>query len=265
MISKKDFDDSWEHIEAHISKRKRQKRNRYIAGSTMAVAAIIIFMFSIYNPSTVDKFSGENNVDLVLHDNSKVYLNKNSTLEYPESFDNESERRVILKGEAFFDVERNEHLPFIITADETEVEVLGTSFNVRSREEENQIEVFVNTGKVQFGKGAQAVILTPNEIGIYDKVTETISKREKAHNNDLAWHSKNLVFHETKFIEVEKTLFKLFGYQLKVENANIYNCVITSTIEFETIDDVLLILEATMDTNFEIKENKILVSGYGCE
>jgi len=265
MISKKDFDDSWKNIEAHISKRKRRKRNRYIAGSTMAVAAILVFMFSIYNPMTVDQFSGQNTTDLVLQDNSKVFLNKNSTLEYPKSFDNELERRVTLKGEAFFEVERTENLPFIITVDETEVEVLGTSFNVRSRENENQIEVFVNTGKVRFGNSEESVVLTPNEIGIYDKSTETITKREKVDTNDLAWHSKKLAFHETKFIEVEKTLYKLFGYQLKVTNANIYNCVITSTIEFETVDDVLQILEATMDTNFEIKDDKILVSGYGCE
>jgi len=235
MISKKDFDDSWEHIEAHIVKRKKQKRNRYLVGSAMAAAAIITFMFSIYNPSSVNKFSGEHAIDLVLQDNSKVYLNKNSTLEYPERFDNESERRVTLKGEAFFEVARNEQLPFKITIDETEVEVLGTSFNVRSREAENKIEVFVNTGKVQFGNGAEAVILTPNEVGIYDKATETIIKREKITKNDLAWHSKNLVFQETKFIEVEKILFKLFGYQVKVANANIYNCVITSTIESVTM------------------------------
>jgi len=264
MLSQKDFDDSWQAIEGHISKRKKQKRNRFIAGSTMAAAAIFILMFNIYNPTTVDKFSGENVTDLVLHDHSKVYLNKNSTLEYPESFDNETERRVTLKGEAFFDIERKEQLPFKITVDETEIEVLGTSFNVRSRENENQIEVYVNSGKVQFTKGMESAVLTPNEIGIFDKTTETIRKKISKDPNAMAWHSKKLIFDETSFIEVEKTLYRLFGYQLKVDNANIYNCIITSTIEFESVGDVLEILEATMGATLKIEEDKILVNGDGC-
>jgi len=264
MLSKKDFDDSWEAIEDHISKRKRQKKNRYMIVSSIATAAIFLIMIKLFDPVTINQKSGHTHTDLVLNDNSKVYLNKNSSLEYPKSFQDKSERRVELKGEAFFDVKRNEQLPFRVTVDETEVEVLGTSFNIRSRQSENQIEVFVNSGKVQFGKGTELVILTPNEVGVYDKASERISKKTLEDNNSLAWHSKKLTFESASFLEVEKVLFKVFGYQLKVTNADIYNCAITSTIDFETVEDVLQILSATMGATFTLENDKITVTGNGC-
>jgi len=264
MLSKKDYDDSWEAIEGHISKRKQQRRNQFVAGSAMATAAIFLLIFNIYSPMTLNRRSGDEQTNVVLQDDSRIYLNKNSTLIYPKSFEDTTERRVSLEGEAFFEVERDEKVPFKIIVDEAEVQVLGTSFNVRSRESENQIEVFVKTGKVEFGKGNKTVVLTPNEMGIYDKASEAVVKKTLTDSNSLAWHSKKMVFDKSRFIEIEKTLYKVFGYQMKVDNPNIYNCALTSTIEFETIEDALQILEATIGATFVLDGDKILVSGDGC-
>src|SRR5699024_2559231 len=101
---------------------------------------------------------------LTLSDSTKVKLNSNTTLEFPERFTS-NYRRVKLKGEAYFEVKHNKGLPFIVEVEDTEVEVLGTKFNVNSYRD--KVVTTLSEGKVKvLVEGGNEVKLSPGEQAI---------------------------------------------------------------------------------------------------
>ncbi len=109
--------------------------------------------------------------EIGLPDGSTVILNAGSFLSYRNDY-NSSNRNVTLKGEAYFRVERNESVPFIVNAGPLSITALGTEFNVKAYEDENSIETTLVTGKVEItregsGNDTQSVDLNPNQKAIF--------------------------------------------------------------------------------------------------
>ena len=120
-----------------------------------------------------------------MEDGTVILLKPNSSIEYPAKF-SAVDRKVTLKGEAFFDVTKDKNRPFIISTSELTVKVLGTSFNVMAYEGAKEISVAVKTGKVSVVKSKDEVtnrpqlnevILTPNQEVIYNTTQEYFSKK----------------------------------------------------------------------------------------
>jgi len=128
-----------------------------------------------------------------LSDSTRISLNKNSRFTYPEKF-TDTLRIVSLTGEAFFEVTPNPQKPFIINAGKTETRVLGTSFNIRAYEEEDDVKVSVITGKVEVAikdtAQRQPLILKGGEQVSYNKSNASV-KKEKANNRDMWWKKYN--------------------------------------------------------------------------
>jgi len=134
-----------------------------------------------------------------LPDNSKIHLNKYSILSYPEDFA-ESERNLTLTGEAFFEVESDTAMPFIVTAGNTQTKVLGTAFNIKAYEDDEDVELIVAEGKVEFSADDEKVILVKHDKITYDKKSRTY-KQSKASKNDLKWWLKNVEKDVKQFIK----------------------------------------------------------------
>jgi ferric-dicitrate binding protein FerR (iron transport regulator) len=120
------------------------------------IAAVLVVGFLVYavffmsggDSEQVVVFA-ENDITITdLPDDTKVTLNENTKITYPEKFKSE-ERAVELTGEAYFEVERDEEKPFVVRAHNAVVRVLGTSFNIRALEEETEVSVTVEEGKVR--------------------------------------------------------------------------------------------------------------------
>jgi len=129
-----------------------------------------------------------------LPDSTKIWLNKNSRLLYPEKFVGEV-RDVSLSGEAFFEVVGDTANPFIVYAGNTQIKVLGTSFNVKAYGDEDEVEVIVVVGKVEFSsryeKEGKKVILEVDEKAIYKKKERTYIK-EKYEDKGFKWRLKDI-------------------------------------------------------------------------
>lgn len=112
---------------------------------------------------------------LTLADGTKVTLNANSTLEYPQSFADASERKVRLKGEAHFEVTKNPHRPFIVEAGEMQTKVLGTVFDVKAYRVDNP-RVTLLEGKVKVSNHATSVDIAPGQTATFHSAQIIISK-----------------------------------------------------------------------------------------
>ena len=109
--------------------------------------------------------------DVFLADGTKVTLNSGTLLIYPEHFTG-NERKVYLSGEAFFDVTRNEHLPFTVHTGRLNVEVLGTRFNVEAYADESENTTTLEQGKVKVSSSNRdvnsSIVMKPNEQVVYN-------------------------------------------------------------------------------------------------
>lgn len=208
----------------------------------------------------------EEQKELTLPDGSVVLLNENSSLAYAKDF---AVREVSLKGEAFFDVTKQNGQSFEIKTTTTKTSVLGTSFNVRAYDK-NPVEVVVVTGKVaveSIEKGTKAsVVLLPNEGVVYDAVAKTMEKNKEATKNSLAWKTEELVFDNMALGNVIETLERYFEIEIE-SDPKILNCHYTGTFKKPKLDEVFNTIAFTFPTDLEIKkvDEKYILIGQGCE
>ena len=108
-------------------------------------------------------------------DGTTGYLNSNSSIKYNGNFS--SDRQVSLTGEAFFDVVKDKRRPFTVNTNEVNVRVLGTRFNIASYENEKDVEVVLEEGKLIFSENGtvKSCFMNPNDLVIYDKTNKILS------------------------------------------------------------------------------------------
>src|SRR5690349_3566179 len=131
--------EEWSKLEAHLQPGNIKKlpvqvwMYRVAASFVLIAVAGVLLYYTLFRQDFIVIRSGDVRQEVFLPDGSNVWLNAKSELKYSSDFS--EERNISLTGEAFFDVAHNPEKPFEITAGETQVRVLGTSFNVRAYEE----------------------------------------------------------------------------------------------------------------------------------
>jgi len=198
-----------------------------------------------------------------LADGTKIWLNEHSRFTYPENFDGNN-RQVHLKGEAFFDVSRNEDKPFIIKTTNSSIEVLGTSFNVQALSSNTYTEVVVKTGKVRLSalKTTQSVDLVANEKGIHQHKDNQVKKFEETDMNELAWKSRVLFYKNTPVPEVIESLERLFKVSIKT-SPDSKNCLFTGRFKDPKLATIMTAISTEFNIGIHGKENSYQLEG-GC-
>ncbi|TAJ11294.1 hypothetical protein DMA11_17415 [Marinilabiliaceae bacterium JC017] len=138
--------------------------------SVLSAAFLTGVLFVITSCSNISVSSGEQTKIVNLPDGSVVLLNRNSCVEYDKNFD---ERHIELDGEAFFDVQPGEQ-PFVVATRQGEIKVLGTEFNVKTQDE--QLEVEVDEGTVELNVKEQKSKLKKGECVVYNEAKELFEK-----------------------------------------------------------------------------------------
>lgn len=159
---------------------------------------------------------------LVLSDGTKVWINAESSLRYPVAF-NGKERRVELKGEACFEVAKDEKCPFIVSADGMDTHVLGTKFNVRSYTTEDRHVTLVQ-GKVQVTNTSSltSVVLQPGQDLTYTETgEEKISRVNIA--TYTAWTEGMFYFEDSSLEEIMSSLGRWYNVNVDFERVELYN------------------------------------------
>jgi ferric-dicitrate binding protein FerR (iron transport regulator) len=190
---------------------------------------------------------------VVLPDGSKVWLNSESTIQFPVPFHKES-RNIALQGEAFFDVAKNPDQPFIVESGKVKVKVLGTRFNVKAYGNEANTEVILEEGKIALTlpeNNKQEIPLKPGDRLVYEKTSNKASLSNENIQKYIAWHTGKLVFNDTPITEVAQMLSRWYGIEVIVTDPEIMNYRFTTTFENESLFQVIELL--SMSSPIQIK------------
>ncbi|MCD0488586.1 DUF4974 domain-containing protein [Pedobacter sp. MC2016-14] len=197
--------------------------------------------------------------EVVLPDGSKVFLNAASSLKYPTAFSGKF-RKVILTGEAYFEISKNKDMPFIVEANKAEIKVLGTHFNVMTYAEENFSTTTLLEGSVQFSRNSSKYILKPGQQVKYQP-NGSGEKVEKADvESVMAWRKGIFVFDNTGIEEIMRSVTRWYNVDVVYKGSK-PNIAFTGVIPRATnLSKVLKVLETTGDLTLSIDGNKIICS-----
>ncbi len=292
----------------HINKNEklkasdRKKKNTSLRYNILRYAAVFIVIFSVgfssyflgYN-SSPDADNNFCEIDVpygsrskvILPDGSKIWLNAGSKIKYNRHFDRSS-REVYLEGEAYFDVEKTKH-PFIVYTSHINIHVLGTTFNVKAYQEEDNIEATLVEGniRIESKKSDKPVFLKPREkltfhkpdakteVSYYKKENESDQTRHKVStdvkvtlapvqdmhikinvNTDeyTSWKDGNLIFNKEPLESLARKLERKYDITFSFENEELKKYSYSGTLRDFPLEQVLRALELTSPVNYSINE-----------
>lgn len=196
---------------------------------------------------------------LRLADGTMVWLNSDSELRYPVNFAGR-ERRVFLKGEAYFDVARNMDMPFRVEAGEMEVEALGTEFNMNVYGDDGCLRTTLAEGKVRVSYAAtrQACILEPGEQALLEE--GALSVRQVDLRDVVGWKEGRFVFSDLPLEAIVRQLERWYDVEFDFfDPAAKYYRFTGVIMRHKSLQEVLALLEETTDVKFKTNANEIEV------
>ena len=196
---------------------------------------------------------------IILPDGSQVWLNAASSIRYPTFF-SDSERRVELTGEAYFEIAHNAKKPFKVTSNGLEVKVLGTHFNINSYKEEKSINTTLIEGSIIVSKGDANVILKSGDqaqIGNSDKITVIDNVNV---DNILAWKNGYFSFDKSDLKLIGRQISRWYDVDISFEGESPKRVFSGKINRNSNISDVLKILNECK-VNFRFEGRKLIVMG----
>lgn len=197
---------------------------------------------------------------IYLSDGSKVKLNYDSKISFPEKF-SDSVRMVSLSGEAFFEVTEDTQRPFIVMSKQIKTQVLGTSFNIHSYPENRDFEVTVVTGKVSVAESKhqqkEGMVILPGQVVRYDSTGFKLIQVDM--NEKIAWEKGIIHFKSASQIEVFERLSKWYGVQFEFLNTQSDSWNYTGKFDNLSLEQVLHSLSFVKNFDFEIINEKVLI------
>lgn len=194
-----------------------------------------------------------------LPDGSTVTLNSASEIRYRNTFS--SDRTIELTGQAFFDVERNEELPFTVISGELSTTVLGTSFDINAYPDEDRMHVAVVTGKVKVDteNGISATLL-PTEASFYDTEGRSLEKGSYDYNHLLGWRHRILKFQGESYPQVFNRLSKWYNVEFVFAPGFELKGQYSGEFQNESLENVLHGMQHSLGISYEIKDGTVKIS-----
>lgn len=195
----------------------------------------------------------ESNKEIVLPDGSRIWINRNSELSYSWK-KADAVRKVALRGEGFFEIIPELSKPFIVDAGKAEIKVTGTSFNVITSNNEGDVEVYVETGKVLLSSGVdKSIEIVPGYVGRASPRDLNVSLNDN--RNYMAWRTGLLVYEGARLGDVFNDLKKIYNINLTSEEPAIKEQIITATFDKEPPETIINIICTTFNFNYKKEGN----------
>lgn len=278
----------WQNLQPAIRGEVKESPSRSIGNMTregwpqwLKVAASIVLIGGLsfwFLKNTTEQQPLENHISTVvkstpkgvkstitLKDGSVVTLNSESTISYTSDY-GDSLREITLTGEAFFDVAKNPQRPFVVKSGNVATTALGTSFNISSFPEDQQVVVSLATGKVevkelinQLGEPTEHYILYPGEQIQYTKSTLSFLKVKTRDDEAYLWRDGILSFKHADLPQITRKLERWYGVNIDV--AELPNSVIDYDGIFnnQSLDNVLNAIGFTLNFDYTVQKKEIKI------
>ena len=244
-------------------------RRRWLRFSAAAAVLILISAFTtrhlIHTEDPVQMFSVQapqgTNSRISLPDGSQVWLNAGSTLNYRSDF-NRSSRDIGLSGEAYFEVTHNPRRPFVVEFEGGEIQVLGTSFNVKAYRDDDIVAVTLDEGRVVLDdRRGGRFELSPSEQLLYDRRSGEgrIVRGADAMRYSI-WKDDVISFRDTPLAEVLETLSRWYDVRFEADGQPDRPISYTFATDNTLLDNVLREMELISPVRFERTKTEIKVS-----
>ncbi len=268
-----DLDTAWDRLENQLPVQTPTIKKMTAIGWVVRIAAAVVLLgIAGYWVSGIGRQSLEivatlenEQKEVVLPDGSRVWINEESRLTYHPSF---KQREVLLEGEAFFEVVRDERSPFTVKGGGAQTTVLGTRFNVRAYTGETRVEVTVESGKVSLEPIAsrkKRVLLNAGNSGVYSKQENKVELYEEGIFKAGAWKSKSLVFQDHRLREMLPVLERYFDITIIPKNQQLLNCHLSMNLQNPSLDTCLRTLEYIGSLQVEQRGDTIYIDGPSCK
>ena len=205
--------------------------------------------------------------NILLSDGTKVWLNAGSILIFPQKFSGKN-RKVFLKGEAYFDVFKNKEVPFIVSTSNINVTVHGTEFNIKDNNMENESEVVLVEGSVSLKENSmmnflgKEIKLVPNQKAIYNKEdNKTRVESNVDVNYYTSWKEGLLEFNRESILSVFKKLSRFYNVSFVTESSVELHRKISGKLDLkESLEDVMKVISDVAPITFRIDQDKIVIN-----
>ena len=241
-----------------------------VAAALVIVAGVAIALWLSNRSSdktyTIATISGQIKT-ITLPDNSKVTLNGNSTLSYKGDWDDKKPREVWIEGEGYFDVKHfnkdtlhiNPSDRFVVHCGDVNVEVLGTTFNVKARSGKTNVALL--TGKIRIDYVDKAtvskpLVLAPGDYVEYAGKELLVNKKMAKPAQVTAWTSDEISFTDATLKEITEALRDRFGYTVTTEDVMLLDLKIEGEITVSNVADLLDVVATTLNVKIEQSANK---------
>jgi transmembrane sensor len=195
---------------------------------------------------------------IILPDGTKVWLNAASSLKYPTAFAGQ-ERKVILKGEGYFEVTHDRSRPFKVQSNDQIVEVLGTHFNISAYENDGDVKTTLLTGKVQVKTqhNNASAILKPGEQSILEN--NAIKIAEVMTDDVVAWKNNSFVFNNEKLGSIMRKIARWYDVEVICPPDLAESVFVGSGSRDKSLDWTLNNLELTGTIHFKVEGRRVTV------
>lgn len=217
---------SFENLKKKIKTRRRNRIIMYTSIAAASVAALAVIGLSIkgaFFPSSVETITASTKYmersKVVLPDSSTVWLNSATTLTYDSKYDKKN-RNVTLSGEAFFDVRKNDDIPFVVRTGNSSITVKGTKFNVTAYSNEKETTASLLQGRIDFSNPSISVSLVPDESITYDMTTGNVTKQKTDVSKTVRWLDDKLDYEDITMSRLLLRLTALYGIDIQYIPAN---------------------------------------------
>jgi len=283
-FSKIDFDYILDKIHHEIHLRKSAKIAHYpftlktiriISAKVAAVLFIPLLILFAIQTIKKNRTSDGKFIEIAAPTGSLVYselpdgtvfwLNHNSKLKYPSTFDG-AIRKVYLEGEGFFKVAHNHDKPFIVEAKKNEIVALGTEFNIRAYPESQKLETCLINGKVEVrtwtGKAFQPVCtMVPGSRMVLNLNNKSFTNQTENLETYTSWKEGKLIFKSADLKEVLTRIGDWNNVDFILENSDLENLTFTATFVDENLNQMLDLLEIAAPVKFRIINREKLPDG----
>lgn len=272
-VDSDEMSEKWARLAGHLAARevledagmrmsKRPFRPGYYIAA--AAAAILIAMPFVFhrevNPQTytMEAPAGEK-CKVLLPDSSAVWLNSGSRLSFNDGF-NRGNRSVTLTGEGYFDISRNEAVPFIVNCGKASVLVHGTKFNVSAYPEERFIETSVIEGKVSFIHGQARMDLVRGQSAKFDLLSEVFSRSAGDPRDATAWTESRFAYSDITLGELAEKLSRTYAVRFHFNTTEHINDRFSISLRNnETLNDVLKALERIIRVKARVEGDNVYI------